>query len=83
MASTPRTNYLAKAKQFATTAASYVRSTGSAAYARNDFFYILIPLLIIVISAIGLVVAQVANCTFQNPLTDFLFGLKPGDRILG
>jgi len=48
-----------------------------------DFFYKLIPVLIILISAIGLLVSQFANCTFRSPFTNFLFGLRPHQRILG
>jgi len=60
-------------------AAAFVRTASKS----DDFFYIWIPVLIILISAIGLVVSQFANCTFQSPFTNFLFGLRPRERILG
>jgi hypothetical protein len=65
---------------------AFLRQTSVAAYSHmtpDNIIYWLLPLLVIVTAFIGLFVAQVANCTFSIPFDQFLFGLKPSDRILG
>ena len=49
----------------------------------EDFPFIAIPIIIMLVSFIGLLLSQVANCKFASPFDHFLFGMKPEDRILG
>ena len=65
---------------------AFLRQKSVAAYSYmtpDNMIYWLLPLLVILTAFIGLFVAQVANCTFYLPFDQFLFGLKPEDRILG
>jgi|LauGreSBDMM110SN_4_FD.fasta_scaffold122096_1 hypothetical protein len=49
----------------------------------DNLIYWVLPILLMLIAFIGLFVAQVANCKFGWPIDHFLFGMKPGERILG
>lgn len=65
---------------------AFLRQQSALAYqyaTPDNLLYLVVPIILVLIAFIGLFVAQVANCTFTWPLQDFLFGMKPEDRILG
>ena len=67
-------------------AGNFLQQQSASAYRSatpDNVIYWVLPILLMLIAFIGLFVAQVANCKFQWFYDDFLFGLKPGGRILG